>query len=228
MYNMQMQQAMQLQQAHQMAQIQQYQQAAMQMQQQQQQQQMYAYNNSTTSLNNKSNNRKSVSAMDLMVQLEQEKAATRKNHKKKMPDPSKANLNEGLLSHVPKHGQHNINFQQQVRKMQHNMPRASISDYHLQQLQQQQQQQKTRPTSSMNIYNMQHASQSSMLKMPRNGDMSPIPTMSTSTPLNQQQAYYIPQQQPMLMPPQQMPMMDSNRSSQYLPNSKRQSTMNKF
>ncbi|OBZ86501.1 hypothetical protein A0J61_05457 [Choanephora cucurbitarum] len=232
MYNMQMQQAMQLQQAHQMAQIQQYQQAI-----QMQQQQMYAYNNSTTSLNNinntsssnKSSHRKSVSAMDLMMQLEQEKAATRKNNKKKMPDPSKANLNEGLLSHVPKHGQHNINFQQQVRKMQHTMPRASISDYHLQQLQQQQQQQKTRPSSSMNIYNMQHASQSSMLKMPRGGDMSPIPTMSTSTPLNQQQAYFIPQQQPMLMPPQQMPMMDSNRSSQYLSNnSKRQSTMNKF
>ncbi|KAI8351229.1 hypothetical protein EDC96DRAFT_293484 [Choanephora cucurbitarum] len=218
MYNMQMQQAMQLQQAHQMAQIQQYQQAV-----QMQQQQMYAYNNSTST--NKSSHRKSVSAMDLMMQLEQEKAATRKNNKKKMPDPSKANLNEGLLSHVPKHGQHNINFQQQVRKMQHTMPRASISDYHLQQLQQQQQQ-KTRPSSSMNIYNMQHASQSSMLKMPRSGDMSPIPTISTSTPLNQQQAYFIPQQQPMLMPPQQMPMMDSNRSSQY--NSKRQSTMNKF
>lgn len=210
-YNMQLQQAMQMQQAQQYAQIQQYQ--AMQQQQ---------YHNMSTIDNNtrKNNNRKSVSAMDLMIQLEQEKAASRKTYKKKLPDPSKASLGDGLLGRVPDPGQHNLNFQQQVQQQQmkanrKQMSRASKSDYAIQQQQQQQQQQRaSRPPSTM-LYDNNKMMRSQMIR----SESSPIPQISMSTPIHNPQ-YMIPQmmmqpqpQQQMMMPP---PNMTPSRSSQYI------------
>lgn len=208
-YNMQLQQAMQMQQAQQYAQIQQYQ--AMQQQQ---------YHNMSTIDNNtrKNNNRKSVSAMDLMIQLEQEKAASRKTYKKKLPDPSKAHLGDGLLGRVPDPGQHNLNFQQQVQQQQmkanrKQMSRASKSDYAIQQ---QQQQRASRPPSSM-MYDNNKMTRSQMVR----SESSPIPQISMSTPIHNPQ-YMVPPQ--MMMQPQQQqqmmmtppPNMTPSRSSQYI------------
>lgn len=206
-YNMQLQQAMQMQQVQQYAQIQQYQ--AMQQQQ---------YQNMTAAENNtrKNNNRKSVSAMDLMIQLEQEKAASRKNYKKKAPDPSKANLGDGLLGKVPDPGQYNYNFQQQLHQQQmkanrKQMARASKSDYNIQQ------QRASRPPSTIMMYD----NNSRMMRSPMSrSESSPIPQISMSTPLQNPQ-YLIPpqmmmqqqqQQQQLMMPPN----MSTSRSSQYI------------
>ncbi|KAI7896319.1 uncharacterized protein EV154DRAFT_493009 [Mucor mucedo] len=210
-YNMQIQQAMQMQQAQQYAQIQQYQ--AMQ-----QYQSMSAADNNTR----KNNNRKSVSAMDLMIQLEQEKAASRKTYKKKVPDPSKANLADGLLGKVPDPGQYNYNFQQQLHQQQmkanrKQMSRASKSDYNIQQ-----QQRSSRPPSTIMMYD--NNSSSRMMRSPMSrSESSPIPQISMSTPLQNPQ-YLIPpqmmmqqqqqqqQQQQLMMPPN----MSTSRSSQYI------------
>ncbi|CEP15810.1 hypothetical protein [Parasitella parasitica] len=210
LYNMQLQHAMQMQQAQQMAQIQQYQ--AIQMQQQHQAQQY-----------RKANNRKSVSAMDLMLKMEQDKAASRKTNKRKMPDPSKATLADGLLGRVPEPGQHIMNFQHHLMKQQ--MARASKSDYQIRQ----NAAGSSRPPSSMIMNNSNRRSQ--LIR----SESSPIPTLSMSTPINQ--AYLIPpnQQQQMLMPPHTQ-MMHLNRSSQYLninnnnnnSSSKRQSTYSSY
>lgn len=211
-YNMQLQQAMQMQQAQQYAQIQQYQ----AMQQQQQYHSMSAVDNNTR----KNNNRKSVSAMDLMIQLEQEKAASRKTYKKKVPDPSKANLADGLLGKVPDPGQYNYNFQQQLHQQQmkanrKQMSRASKSDYNIQQ---QQQQRSSRPPSTIMMYD--NNNNRMMRSQMSRSESSPIPQISMSTPLQNPQ-YLIPpqmmmqqqqQQQQLMMPPN----MSTSRSSQYL------------
>lgn len=201
-YNMQMQHMMQMAQAQQMAQMAQFQQyqQAMQLQQQQQQQQQ------------KQKNRKSVSAMDLMMQLEEEKAATRKN-RKKMPDPSKANFADGFLSKLPEQGTHNINFQQMQQHHQHHqMTRASKSDYNVNKLRPVgQNAMGQRPSSTLMYYDPR-------MTMMRS-ESSPIPTISMSTPIQQQQ-----QQQ------QFMPMMQQqNRSNQHLhQQQKRTSTYNLY
>lgn len=208
-YNMQLQQAMQMQQAQQYAQIQQYQ--AMQ---QQQYHSMSAADNNTR----KNNNRKSVSAMDLMIQLEQEKAASRKTYKKKLPDPSKASLADGLLGKVPDPGQHQLNFQQQIHQQQmkanrKQMSRASKSDYNIQQ-----QQRSSRPPSSVMMYD--NNSNRMMRSQMSRSESSPMPQISMSTPIHNPQ-YLIPpqmmmqqqqQQQQMMMPPN----MSTSRSSQYI------------
>ncbi|KAI8099621.1 uncharacterized protein BX664DRAFT_355026 [Halteromyces radiatus] len=115
MYYMQQQQLQMLQQQ-QMAQMQ-YQQAAWQvaqqqmMQQQQQQQQhmmMEQYDN------HRRHKVKSISAMDMMMQIEQEKEAkSTARRKPKRIDPSKAQI-DGLLGKVQEQGKHNISFQQQA------------------------------------------------------------------------------------------------------------------
>ncbi|CEG84338.1 hypothetical protein RMATCC62417_18156 [Rhizopus microsporus] len=203
-YNMQMQHMMQMAQAQQMAQMAQFQQyqQAMQLQQQQQQQQQQQ----------KQKNRKSVSAMDLMMQLEEEKAATRKN-RKKIPDPSKANFADGFLSKLPEQGTHNINFQQMQQHHQHHqMTRASKSDYNVNKLRPVgQNAMGQRPSSTLMYYDPR-------MTMMRS-ESSPIPTISMSTPIQQQQ-----QQQ------QFMPMMQQqNRSNQHLhQQQKRTSTYNLY
>jgi hypothetical protein len=180
--NMQMQQAMQLQQTQQMAQIQQYQQM-MQMQQLQQQQLMPNYNDTRK-------NRKSMSAMDLMIQLEEEKAASRKTNKKKPLDPSKASLDEGLLSKVPQQGLHNISFQGQNKATKKAIQRVSKSDYNIQ---------GNRPPStsySRSNTPMDPRMRSQMIR----SESSPIPSLNMSTPMNQ---YLVPPQMVMQQQQQQ-------------------------
>lgn len=209
-YNtMQMQQAMQMQmQQAQMAQIQQYQQLQMQQQYQQQMQ---------SSSERKANNRKSVSAMDLMLQLEQEKAAMRKN-KKKTIDPSKAHLADGLLGIVPEQGQHNVNFQHMSMKPNNNnrKQRTSKLEYNMQD----KRHTSSRPKSTLMFYDQRQMADPRMLA-PMN---QPIPTLSMSTPPPMMTP---PPQQylnPMMMNTQQMmPSMSTTRTSVNMQPSKRQS-----
>ncbi|KAI8882827.1 hypothetical protein K501DRAFT_333758 [Backusella circina FSU 941] len=202
--NMQMQQAMQLQQAQQMAQIQQYQQM-IQMQQMQQQQLMPNYNDTRK-------NRKSMSAMDLMIQLEEEKAASRKTNKKKPLDPSKANLDEGLLSTVPQQGLHNISFQGQSKATKKAIQRASKSDYNIQ---------GNRPPSTLYSRSntpMDSRTRSQMIR----SESSPIPSLNMPTPMSQ---YLVPpqmvmQQQQLGIPQMMTPSKSTGRLS-YQSNSNR-------
>ncbi|KAI9246870.1 hypothetical protein BDA99DRAFT_609406 [Phascolomyces articulosus] len=113
----QMQQAAQMQQ---MAQIQQYQQAAMMMQQQQQMMAIptpvpMASSPTPRTAPNQNPNRKSVSAMDLLTQLEKEKDEAKfkpYNPKTRVTAPNGAKIDSGLLGRLPKNKSHNLSFQQ--------------------------------------------------------------------------------------------------------------------
>ncbi|KAI8879538.1 hypothetical protein K501DRAFT_22352 [Backusella circina FSU 941] len=208
-HNMQMQQAMQ------MAQIQQYQQA---MQMQQQMMTNYDPRNA--------NNRQS--AMDLMIQMEQEKSASRKTNKKKPINPSNVSLNDGLLSRVPEQRQHNMSFQGQMMSKK---TRTSKSDHNLRETRNRS---SHRPPSGMAMYYDNARAGSSMGMDPRmypqmGRSESPMPVVSMSTPLQPMMGQYLSpnrgrsrqSQQPMMQP-----MMAQSRStgrSSHMPSS-RQST----
>ncbi|ORX61615.1 hypothetical protein DM01DRAFT_1126118 [Hesseltinella vesiculosa] len=141
------QQQLQVLQQQQMAQIQQYQQVAWQQQQQwmaaqavqqqaalmqayqvqqQQQQQQYRHQAPQPSSSRSANR---LSAMDLLNQFEQEKAAklpARRNKHK--IDPSKAHI-EGLLGNVKDQGQYTISFQQQQQAVKDRADRKYARPY---------------------------------------------------------------------------------------------------
>ncbi|KAI8990184.1 hypothetical protein BDB01DRAFT_498504 [Pilobolus umbonatus] len=235
MHNMQMQQAMHMQQAQQMAQMQQAQQMA-QIHQYQQAVQMQQYQQKMLSPDTrKANNRKSVSAMDLMLQLEQEKASLRKN-KKKHPDPSKAHLADGLLGIVPEHGQHNVNFQQMSMKppnasnnSSRKQARTSKLEYNMQQhADKRYTSGSNRPKSTLMYYDQRQMMDPRMLA-PMG---QPVPTLSMSTPppmMSPSPQSYL---SPMMMNPQTpgviMPSMSTTRSSVNLQSSKRQSNYSAY
>ncbi|KAG0165224.1 hypothetical protein DFQ28_008283 [Apophysomyces sp. BC1034] len=173
-HQQQQQQQIQLQQLHQL-----------QLQQQQLQQPMNRM--VATPKETRKQNTRSVSAMDLIKQYEQEKDTDARRKAKKKIDPSKAQI-EGLLGRLPEQGTHSISFQ-------HN------NSHH-----------RPNPSRSSQRHDRNNARRSQMLR----SDSGPIPTPSMSTPVYgyPMQSPYVNGGVPMV--PMGMPMMVHAMSSSNL------------
>ncbi|CAO3607695.1 unnamed protein product [Cunninghamella echinulata] len=112
---------------------------------------------------------KSVSAMDLMLQIEQEKESKVKRKQKKI-DPSKARI-DGLLGQVKEQGTHNISFQHQQQAVKERAGRSTPrNDFYLQQQHQSRQSMMMLDNNNNNILRSQ--TPSSMMMMNNNQPQS--------------------------------------------------------
>lgn len=143
--------------------------------------------------------RSSLSAMDMMIQREQEKekADTARRRPKKI-DSSNAQI-EGILARLPEKGTHNINFQAAVMKskQQHRMSSGEVRSRRSQSPHAGNSSLPTsRPSSTLYVYN-QHSTDARRRADIRRSNMDPTPTQSMSTPQSRQHIKHpvAPQQQ---------------------------------